>query len=90
MSVLYYAVLLRGRALCKMNGWMIQLQPTSSGEMQEFIRCTTFTVHYGYSLTAERALVVSVAKSAVFPWNWATLTLFPLDVFHVHGLRRTQ
>ncbi len=27
----------------------------------------------------------SVAKSAVFPRNWATLTLFPWDVFHVRG-----
>ncbi len=23
-----------------------------------------------------------------FLWNWATLTLFPRDVFHVHGLKR--
>ncbi len=33
-------------------------------------------------------LRASVAKSAVFPRNWATLTLFPRDVFHVSGLRR--
>ncbi len=30
----------------------------------------------------------SVAKSAVFPRNWATLTLFPRAVFHVRGLRQ--
>ncbi len=30
----------------------------------------------------------SVAKSAVFPRNWATLTLLPRVVFHVRGLKR--
>lgn len=33
---------------------------------------------------------VSVTKSTVFPRNWATLTPFPRDVFHVHGLKRPQ
>ncbi len=30
----------------------------------------------------------SVAKSAVFLRNWATLTLLPWVVFHVRGLKR--
>ncbi len=32
----------------------------------------------------------SVAKSVVFPWNWATLTLLPRVVFLVRGLKRPQ
>ncbi len=31
----------------------------------------------------------SNAKSSVFLWNWATLTLLPRVVFHVHRLKAT-
>ncbi len=42
----------------KINEWMIQLRSPSSGEMQEFIRCVTLTVHYGDSLAVECTSVV--------------------------------
>ncbi len=36
------------------------------------------------------ASVQTVAKSAVFPQNWAALTLLPRVVFNVRGLKRPQ
>ncbi len=41
-----------------MNEWMIQLRAPSSGEMREFIRRATLTVHYGDSLAVECTSVV--------------------------------
>ncbi len=42
------------------------------------------------SSDARMAVISSVAKSAVAPRNWATLTLLPQVVFHVRGLKRPQ
>jgi len=42
-----------------MNGWMILLQAPFFGEMWQLIWHSTLTVHYGYSLAVERAMVVN-------------------------------
>lgn len=34
--------------------------------------------------------IYSVAKSAVFSWNWATLTMLSQVIFHVRGFERPQ
>ncbi len=34
--------------------------------------------------------IYSVAKSAVFSWNWATLTMLSWVIFHVRGFERLQ
>ncbi len=59
LYVFYYVSCVKLRmSTSKINEWMIQLRGPSTGEMREFIRRATLTVHYGDSLAVECTSVV--------------------------------
>ncbi len=49
MSLYLYCAVRRGRALCKMDRWMIQLRALSSGEMRDFIRGDYYSAWWVFS-----------------------------------------
>ncbi len=55
---LYLCCIKTRKSASKINEWMIQLRVPSSGEMREFIRLVTLTMHYGDSLAVECTSVV--------------------------------
>ncbi len=54
-----------------------------------YCKCLSVTLIFAYFTIKQGTTYKesTVAKSAVFPQNWDTLTLLPRVVFHVRGLK---